>query len=196
MPDQYLKALNPQNSENYEKLRLTYIDPDLEVDFLAPILKVMKGEGSAIASVIMALLIDGCIILLGIGVEIRPQVTRQRQQTLTLQIKDGKIVEFLDLLLSKSQNETIEIEENDSNKNEYHYLLNWFSVNTRWILQNEDKSWYFASYSSKENFQQWLGEERERQIKDRASRNLLEFWKLFLPKLFVLEMPIVSQDQD
>ena len=196
MPDQYLKALNPQNSENYEKLRLTYIDPDREVDFLAPILKVMKGEGSAIASVIMALLIDGCIILLGIGVEIRPQVTRQRQQTLTLQIKDGKIVEFLDLLLSKSQNETIEIEENDSNKNEYHYLLNWFSVNTRWILQNEDKSWYFASYSSKENFQQWLGEERERQIKDRASRNLLEFWKLFLPKLFVLEMPIVSQDQD
>ena len=196
LPDQYLKALNPQNSENYEKLRLTYIDPDREVDFLAPILKVMKGEGSAIASVIMALLIDGCIILLGIGVEIRPQVTRQRQQTLTLQIKDGKIVEFLDLLLSKSQNETIEIEENDSNKNEYHYLLNWFSVNTRWILQNEDKSWYFASYSSKENFQQWLGEERERQIKDRASRNLLEFWKLFLPKLFVLEMPIVSQDQD
>ena len=107
-----------------------------------------------------------------------------------------EIVEFLDLLLSKSQNETIKIEENDSNKNEYHYLLNWFSVNTRWILQNEDKSWYFASYSSKENFQQWLGEERERQIKDRASRNLLEFWKLFLPKLFVLEMPIVSQDQD
>ena len=195
LPDKYLKALNPQNPE-YKELKLTYIDPDLEVDFLAPILKVMKGEGSAIASVIMALLIDGCIILLGIGVEIRPQVTRQRQRTLTLQIKDGKIVEFLDLLLSKSQNETIKIEENDSNKNEYHYLLNWFSVNTRWILQNEDKSWYFESYSSKENFKKWLGEERERQIKDRASRNLLEFWKLFLPKLFVLEMPIVSQDQD
>ena len=195
LPDKYLKALNPQNPE-YKELKLTYIDPDLEVDFLAPIFKVMKGEGSAIASVIMALLIDGCIILLGIGVEIRPQVTRQRQRTLTLQIKDGKIVEFLDLLLSKSQNETIKIEENDSNKNEYHYLLNWFSVNTRWILQNEDKSWYFESYSSKENFKKWLGEERERQIKDRASRNLLEFWKLFLPKLFVLEMPIVSQDQD
>ena len=197
LPDQYLKALNPQNSENYEKLRLTYIDPDREVDFLAPILKVMKGEGSAIASVIMALLIDGCIILLGIGVEIRPQVTRQRQQTLTLQIKDGKIVEFLDLLLSKSQNETIEIEKSDNNKNEYHNLLSWLSVNTQLILQDdEDKSWYFPSYSSKDNFQKWLVNQRNLQIQARASTNLLESWKKKLPEYFVLEMPIVSKDQD
>lgn len=157
----------------------------------------MKGEGSAIASVIMALLIDGCIILLGIGVEIRPQVTRQRQQTLTLQIKDGKIVEFLDLLLSKSQNETIEIEKSDNNKNEYHNLLSWLSVNTQLILQDdEDKSWYFPSYSSKENFQKWLVNQRNLQIQARASTNLLESWKKKLPEYFVLEMPIVSKDQD
>ncbi|ABG51155.1 hypothetical protein Tery_1900 [Trichodesmium erythraeum IMS101] len=196
LPDQYLKALNPQNSENYERLRLTYIDPDLEVDFLAPILKVMKGEGSAIASVIMALLIDGCIILLGIGVEIRPQVTRQRQQTLTLQIKDGKIVEFLNLLLSKSENETIEIEKSDNNKDEYQNLLTWLSVNTRWIWQDEDKSWYFRSSSSKENFQKWLINQINLQNQARASTNLLESWKKKPPEYFVLEMPIVSKDQD
>ena len=196
LPDKYLRALNPQNPE-YKELKLTYIDPDLEVDFLAPIFKVMKGEGSAIASVIMALLIDGCIILLGIGVEIRPQVTRQRQQTLTLQIKDGKIVEFLDLLLSKSQNKTIEIEKSDNNKNEYHNLLSWLSVNTQLILQDdEDKSWYFPSYSSKDNFQKWLVNQRNLQIQARASTNLLESWKKKLPEYFVLEMPIVSKDQD
>ena len=145
----------------------------------------------------MVLLIDGCIILLGIGVEIRPQVTRQRQQTLTLQIKDGKIVEFLDLLLSKSQNETIEIEKSDNNKNEYHNLLSWLSVNTQLILQDdEDKSWYFPSYSSKDNFQKWLVNQRNLQIQARASTNLLEFWKKKLPEYFVLEMPIVSKDQD
>ncbi|MDE5073975.1 MAG: hypothetical protein O4807_12450, partial [Trichodesmium sp. St19_bin2] len=148
-------------------------------------------EGSAIASVIMALLIDGCIILLGIGVEIRPQVTRQRQQTLTLQIKDGKIVEFLNLLRSKSQNETIEIEKSDNNKDEYQNLLTWFSVNTQWILQNdEDKSWYFASYSSKKNFQKWLVNQINLQIQARARG------KKKPPEYFVLEMPIVSKDQD
>ncbi|MDE5082340.1 MAG: hypothetical protein O4859_14145, partial [Trichodesmium sp. St18_bin1] len=153
-------------------------------------------EGSAIASVIMALLIDGCIILLGIGVEIRPQVTRQRQQTLTLQIKDGKIVEFLNLLRSKSENETIEIEKSDNNKDQYQNLLTWLSVNTRWIWQNEDKSWYFLSDSSKENFQKWLVNQINLQNQARASTNLLESWKKKLPEYFVLEMPIVSKDQD
>ncbi|MDE5106916.1 MAG: hypothetical protein O4808_07570, partial [Trichodesmium sp. St17_bin3_1_1] len=134
--------------------------------------------------------------LLGIGVEIRPQVTRQRQQTLTLQIKDGKIVEFLNLLRSKSENETIEIEKSDNNKDQYQNLLTWLSVNTRWIWQNEDKSWYFLSDSSKENFQKWLVNQINLQNQARASTNLLESWKKKLPEYFVLEMPIVSKDQD
>ncbi len=192
LPDKYLRALNPQNPE-YRELSSTYIDPDLEVDFVAPILKVSKGEGSAIAAAIMALLIDGCIILLGIGVEIRPRVTRQKRETLTLRLKDGNILEFLDLLLS--QNETIEIKENDENKDEYQSLLSWFSANTQWIWQDgEDKSWGFQDYSTKEKFRKWLVNERNRQIK--ADTNLLKFWKKKSQEYFELEMPIVAKDKD
>jgi hypothetical protein len=192
LPDKYLKALNPQNPE-YTELSSTYIDPDLEVDFVAPILKVRKGESSAIAAAIMALLIDGCIILLGIGVEIRPRVARQRSQTLTVHLRDGNIVGFLDQLLS--QNESIEVEENDNNKNEYQNLLNWFSVNYQWIWQDEEnKSWQFPDYSSKEKFRKWLVNERNRQMK--ANTNLLKFWKKKPQEYFELEMPIVAKDKD
>ncbi|MDE5078598.1 MAG: hypothetical protein O4751_10125, partial [Trichodesmium sp. St2_bin6] len=79
---------------------------------------------------------------------------------------------------------------------EYQNLLTWLSVNTRWIWQDEDKSWYFRSSSSKENFQKWLINQINLQNQARASTNLLESWKKKPPEYFVLEMPIVSKDQD
>lgn len=190
LPDKYLRALNPQNPE-YRELRSTYIDPDLEVDFVAPILKVRKGESSAIGAAIMALLIDGCIILLGIGVEIRPRVARQRSQTWTVHLEDGNIVKFLDDLLLKSQNETIEIEQDNKNKNEYESLLTRLS-RTQWICQYEEhKSWQFPYDSSKDKFREWLVNERNRQMK--ANTNLLKFWKKKPQEYFELEMPIVAK---
>lgn len=204
LPDKYLRALKLQDPE-YKQLRSTYIDPDLEVGFVTPILKVRKGESSAIAAAIMALLIDGCIILLGIGVEIR-----QQGQTLILHLKDGKILEFLYLLQSKSLNAIIEIGKSDDNKDEYQHLLSWLSANTQWIsiLQDnnneeerdnisddEYKSWQFRDPSSQKKFQKWLGDEinrLNRLNRDRANK----FWNKNPQKYFKLEMPRIPKDKD
>ncbi len=108
-------------------------------------------------------------------------------------LKDGNILGFLDLLVS--QNEAIEIEEDDPNKNEYQNLLSWLSTNTEWIWQDEeDKSWHFLDYSSKEKFRKWLVNERNRQMK--ANAKLLKFWKKKPQEYFELEMPIVPKDSD
>lgn len=60
LPDEYVGVLDPQSSK-YRQFRSTYVDEDLAIDLLAPVIKIGKGEIPAIGAAIFALIVDGCI---------------------------------------------------------------------------------------------------------------------------------------
>ncbi len=71
-PEKYNGSLDPLNPK-YKELQSKYFDLDARITVIEPFLKIRKGEEAAIAAAFMALLVDGCIILLGIGIEIPPK---------------------------------------------------------------------------------------------------------------------------
>ena len=62
-PSEYKGDLN--------KLRSVFFDEDIRIPLLAPYRKVVKGEDAAIAAMLLALGVDGLIIILGTAIEKR-----------------------------------------------------------------------------------------------------------------------------
>lgn len=178
LPDKYVGSLNPQ-SPKYRELRATYFDEDARIGILAPFLKIVKGEPAAIAAIFMALLVDGCIILLGAGVEVR-----QRPQELALGLS-GKGSEFLYKLLEAIDvpDRTIkdQILAQTQNASEYQKLLQFICVETKWIDKYEgDNNWLISNDSAKK-LMGWLREERTRQLKLEAQGKSSDVVVLKLP---------------
>ncbi|MEO0834557.1 MAG: hypothetical protein AAFY16_00855, partial [Cyanobacteria bacterium J06642_3] len=71
LPEQY-ESLDPSSSQ-YQELRDLYLDQDSTYILLRPFHKIRQREAPAIAAGLLALIVDGLIIALGTGVEIRPQ---------------------------------------------------------------------------------------------------------------------------
>ena len=164
LPAKYVGSLDPNNPK-YDALRSTYIDSDVQIGLLSPFLKIRHGEPPAIAAAIMALLVDGCIILLGAGVEVR-----RRPQEWTMQLKGGTGSEFLDKLLEAVDNSALTINsrtlQKNENNSEYLNLLQNISANTGWIYRiDEEQLWQIVSTDAQQKLVKWLTEERGRQVR-------------------------------
>jgi hypothetical protein len=164
LPEKYVGSLDPNNPK-YNALRSTYIDPEGEIGLLSPFLKIRHGEPPAIAAAIMALLVDGCIILLGAGIEVR-----QRPQTWPMQLKKGTGSEFLDELLEAIDSSEMTINsrflQRNENGREYLSLLRNISANTGWIYKSdEEQLWQIVSTEAEQKLVKWLTEERARQVR-------------------------------
>lgn len=162
LPDEYMSVLNPQSSK-YKQFRSTYFDEDLAIDLLAPVIKIRKGEAPAIGAAIFALIVDGCIIALGLGIEARP-----KPRKLPLRII-GTGSEFLDRLLESidSPSLTIHFEflQNTDNGREYLNLLQNIRAETDWILKvEEEQQWQINSHKVEAKLNSWLVKQRQEQI--------------------------------
>jgi hypothetical protein len=162
LPDEYMAVLNPQ-SPKHKQLRSTYFDEDLAIDLLAPIIKIRKGEAPAIGAAIFALIVDGCIIALGLGIEARP-----KSRKLSLRII-GPGSEFLDRLLESidSPSLTINFEslQSTDNRREYLNLLQNIRAETDWILKVEEgHQWKIDSHGVEAKLNSWLVKQRQEQI--------------------------------
>ena len=172
LPEKYNGSLDPLNPK-YKELQAKYFDEDARVRIIEPFLKIGKGEEAGIAAAFMALLIDGCIILLGIGIEI-PSTRKPKKiaKTITLPI-EGTGTKFLDKLLevidnnkwSRIDQELLIAQEElpQENKIEYYKLLQRLSNETGWIEKNENNQWVIYD---EERFTDWVIKEGERLIKD------------------------------
>ena len=145
---------------------------------IEPFLKIEKGEEAAIGAAFMALLVDGFIILLGIGIEIPPpRKPKKAAKTITLPI-EGAGTKFLDKLLevidnnkwSSIEQELLITQEelSQENKIEYYKLLQRLSNETRWIVKNENNQWVIYE---EERFTDWVIKEGERLIQDDEKNN-------------------------
>jgi hypothetical protein len=162
LPDEYVDVLDPQSSQ-HQRFRSTYFDEDLAIDLLAPILKIRKGEIPAVGAAIFALLVDGCIIALGLGIEARP---KSRKLTLCI-IGSGS--EFLDRLLESIDNPSLTIDfgplQNTDNSREYLNLLQNIRAETDWLLKvEEEQKWQIVSHGAEVKFNSWLVKQRQEQI--------------------------------
>jgi hypothetical protein len=162
LPDEYVDVLDPQSSQ-HQRFRSTYFDEDLAIDLLAPILKIRKGEIPAVGAAIFALLVDGCIIALGLGIEARP-----KSRKLPLRII-GSGSEFLDRLLESidSSSLTIDFEslQNTANSREYLNLLQNIRAETDWLLKvEEEQKWQIVSHGAEAKLNSWLVKQRQEQI--------------------------------
>ncbi|NEP83783.1 MAG: hypothetical protein F6K39_40040, partial [Okeania sp. SIO3B3] len=179
LPEKYNGSLDPLNPK-YKELQAKYFDEDARVRIIEPFLKIGKGEEAGIAAAFMALLVDGCIILLGIGIEIPPKskkIPKKIPKTITLRIK-GTGTEFLDKLLEVIDNNKwsridqelfiIQEELSQENKIEYYKLLQKLSNETKWIEKNENNQWVIYD---EEKFTDWVIKEDERLIQDEEKNN-------------------------
>ncbi|NEP82256.1 MAG: hypothetical protein F6K39_31390 [Okeania sp. SIO3B3] len=138
LPEKYNGSLDPLNPK-YKELQSKYFDRDARIRIIEPFLKIGKGEEAAIAAALIAILVDGCIILLGIGIENHPK-SKKTAKTITLRIK-GAGTEFLDKLLevidnnkwSRIDQEQFITQEElfQENKIEYYKLLQKLSNETK-----------------------------------------------------------------
>ena len=166
LPDQYIGSLNPQNPK-YDKLRATYFDEDLNIGLFSPFLKIKRGDTAAIGAAVIAILVDGCIILLGLGVE-----KRQKARRIFLKI-NGLGSTFLDNLLACIDNATLTIDietlqKNNENSREnnvgYLNLIHNIHTETSWIFKIEEgKNWQIVGSQQAKDLVSWLVQERSRQ---------------------------------
>ncbi|MEM1170246.1 MAG: hypothetical protein AAGJ08_14500 [Cyanobacteria bacterium P01_H01_bin.35] len=179
LPEKYNGSLDPLNPK-YKELQAKYFDEDARVRIIEPFLKIGKGEEAGIAAAFMALLVDGCIILLGIGIEIPPKskkIAKKIPKTITLPIK-GTGTDFLDKLLEVIDNNRLisgeqemlitQEELSQENRMEYYKLLQRLSNETGWIEKNENNQWVIYD---EENFTDWVIKEGERLIQDEEKNN-------------------------
>ncbi|MEB3340272.1 hypothetical protein [Okeania sp.] len=177
LPEKYNGSLDPLNPK-YKELQAKYFDEDARVRIIEPFLKIEKGEEAAIGAAFMALLVDGFIILLGIGIEIPPpRKPKKAAKTITLPI-EGAGTKFLDKLLevidnnkwSSIEQELLITQEelSQENKIEYYKLLQRLSNETRWIVKNENNQWVIYE---EERFTDWVIKEGERLIQDDEKNN-------------------------
>jgi hypothetical protein len=166
LPEKYNGSLDPLNPK-YKELQLKYFDEDKRIRIIEPFLKIGKGQEEAIAALFIAILVDGCIILLGIGIEI-PTKSKKIAKTITLKI-EGTGTEFLDKLLETIDNkEEIDPALFKKNKTEYYKLLQSLYNETKWIEKNEEKKWVILD---EEKFTDWAIKESERVINNKHQNN-------------------------
>ncbi|NER04922.1 MAG: hypothetical protein F6K17_21115, partial [Okeania sp. SIO3C4] len=180
--EKYNGSLDPLNPK-YKELQSKYFDRDARIRIIEPFLKIGKGEEAAIAAALIAILVDGCIILLGIGIENHPK-SKKTAKTITLRIK-GAGTEFLDKLLevidnnkwSRIDQEQFITQEElfQENKIEYYKLLQKLSNETKWIEKNDNNQWVIYD---EEKFTNWAIDEGERLIKNQVQNhsNLVTFY--------------------
>lgn len=177
LPEKYNGSLDPLNPK-YKELQLKYFDEDKRIRIIEPFLKIGKGQEEAIAALFIAILVDGCIILLGIGIEI-PAKSKKIAKTITLKI-EGTGTEFLDKLLETIDNkEEIDPALFKKNHTEYYKLLQSLYNETKWIEKNEEKKWVILD---EEKFTSWVIKESEKLInnKHQNNSNIVTF---YLPNL-------------
>jgi hypothetical protein len=163
IPNQY----RPQEYQaNLNKLRPKFLDEDTGIPLLTPYRKVMKGEDSAIAAILLAIGVDGLIILLGTAIE------KQKKIKFNLPLK-GTALGFLETLFKEINLETglINYEHLIQNKESESFRLlleTMRSSDFKWIeVYTEDnvEKWYI-SYSKRDEFRKWYLDERQYQLKN------------------------------
>lgn len=190
LPEKY-ENLNPQTQE-YKKLRDLYIDQDSTYILLRPFHKIRKREAPAIAAGLLSIMVDGLIIALGTGVEIRPEKKKSKQsklEPLTLSIT-GKGSTFIEELLHEIDLKTLTINYTNSQTNEPHktdnktpYMLLLHKINTNldWVKNSTKDNdgltqWDITSESSSLALRNWLIKERERliqkEMKDSSNKSV------------------------
>lgn len=173
VPEEYDGVFNDKDPKSKEDFERKYIDGDTGIRIIEPFLKIGKGEPAAIGAAFIALLVDGCIILLGIGIEIPPK-SKKTTKTIILEIEkkeEGAGKKFLDELLLKAiENREIDINDKlfQANKTAYKKLLQNLSNKTKWIKKNEGNKWVIEE---KEKFTGWVIKESEKLTKKKPDKN-------------------------
>ena len=169
IPQSYAGAFNPVDPR-YTELRAKYLDEASRISVLAPFLKISDGEPAAIAAAFMALLVDGSIILLGAGIEVR-----KKPKKMTVQVK-GNGSKFLGTLVESINPAKMTIDEtllkSTDNAQEYIRLLQAIRVETQWIYQtsdeDEDEQWRINP-NYERRLMMWMTEEQQRLVSERKA---------------------------
>jgi hypothetical protein len=160
VPNEY-RSLEYKGDLN--KLRPIFFDEDRGIPILTPYRKVMKGEDSAIAAMLLAMGVDGLIIVLGTAVEKRKKIE------VPIPLK-GKASGFLQTFHNNINRTTGLINyENliqDAEREGFHILLDSLrSSDLGWVEVRRDKNreeWYI-SQNTWDKFTKWYAEERQYQ---------------------------------
>lgn len=158
LTDEYVSILDPSTSLHHDFIN-TYFDKDMQIGLIAPILKMRYLEEAAIGSALLALMIDGAIILLGIGVE-----PKQKPRRLNLQINSSPKAFYSELLALIDDNLLIDLSnlESSHNKEEYANLLQNIQVDTHWLSKVDRDQWQINSGYAMQALVHWLVAEREK----------------------------------
>ncbi len=147
----------------YRSLRPLFFDEDTGIPILTPYRKVMKGEDSAIAAMLLAMGVDGLIIVLGTAIDKRKKIE------VYIPLK-GKASGFLQTFYNNINRTTGLITyENliqDAESEGFHILLDSLrSSDLGWVEVRRDKNreeWYI-SQNARDKFTKWYAEERQYQ---------------------------------
>ena len=153
-PSEYKGDLN--------KLSSVFFDEDTGIPLLAPYRKVVKGEDAAIAAMLLALGVDGLIIILGTAIE-------KRKHEIYLPLK-GKASDFLQTLHDYIEPATGLIRYGalitHPEKESFRILLDAMRKNNlRWVevrFVEDDQKWYISE-KARDQFNHWYQEERQYQ---------------------------------
>ncbi|MEN9432913.1 MAG: hypothetical protein RLZZ422_502 [Pseudomonadota bacterium] len=158
LSDEYLAILDP-NHQLHQKFIDSYFDKDLRIGLLAPILKIRLLEDGALGSAFLALMMDGAIILLGLGVE-----PKRKPRKLSLHLHSSPNQFFNELLGLIDENLLIDLDEIDNikNKEEYNNLLQNLQVDTYWVTKRDKYQWQINDSTSMQALVHWLVDEREK----------------------------------
>lgn len=156
VPNEY----RPQKYQgDLNKLRSIFFDKDQEAPLLTPYLKVRKGEESAIAAMLLAVVVDGIIIVLGTAIEKRGKV----EAYIPLQ---GKASDFLHTLFNAIEPTTGLIKYDNlmrhPEKQGFILLLNTMRIPTLgWVevRSTENSNQWYLSQKKRDNFIKWYAEE-------------------------------------
>ena len=158
LTDEYISILDPTTTLHHDFIN-TYFDRDMRIGLLAPVLKIRQLEEAALGSAFLALMIDGAIILLGLGIE-----PKQKPRRLNLQINTSPKAFYSELLNLIDDSLLIDLSELESthNKEEYANLLQNIQVDTYWLIKVDRGQWQIASNHAMQALVHWLVAEREK----------------------------------
>jgi hypothetical protein len=167
LPEKYQGVLDPLNPRN-KKFHQTYFDEDQSFELIAPFLKIIRGEGPAIASAIAALLIDGIIISLAIGIE-----ARQKSRKWTSPI-EGSGADFLETLSESINSTELTIDfgslKKTANSSQYRDLLKNIRAESDWIEEvSDEEQWRILSEDGEKKLNAWLVKEKQKQLQSQTT---------------------------
>jgi hypothetical protein len=167
LPSQYQQASNPDNPE-YKILQSKYVEQT--VGLLQPIIRVSQGDGGGIASLALALMVDGSILLLGKGIESKQKA---RKISLTVTGKGSSFIEEIPPITSEGIIDFNSVKD-QLNRKAYSDLLSNIKIEAKWLYPGEiDGQWEFISPAAEDRFIRWLSEEKERQIKQEHKQDMM-----------------------